>query len=305
MKNAIGNVGFGLIGQRWALVFAHAGHDVVCYDPDSATWDRFKVQRAALEADLIALNGAPARLGDITFSTDLGALREVGFVQENGPEDLGLKQTLLAGIEDNVNDDVIIASSSSALAVTQMQLNCRVPGRVVLGHPFNPVHLMLLVEIVGGEQTDPDTIERARRFYQTIGKEPVVLNREVTGHIALRLMGAMWREAIAMIRDDVASAEDIDRAFIYGPGVKWTLQGSFISNHLGADGMEEFLKKYGTTYQDIWNDLGTACLDDDTRARVVQSTNGAVNARSPDALRTQRDAGLVAMLGVVRDHGAL
>lgn len=306
MAERIGIIGFGLIGQRWALAFAEAGHAVQCHDPDPAQWDHFSETRAALEADMRALRDTPPAPGVITFSTDMAeALREVDFVQESGPERLELKQDLLARIEDHVRDDVIIASSSSALIVSEMQARCRLPGRIVLGHPFNPAHLMPLVEIVGGRLTDSAACARAHALYESIGKKPVVLNREVTGHIALRLMGGMWREAIAMIREGVASAEDIDRAFIYGPGVKWTLQGSFISNHLGADGIEAFLRKYGPTYQAIWDDLGQATFDDETAELVAASTRAAVAGREDDDLRRERDAGLVEMLRVVARHGAL
>ncbi len=306
MAERIGIVGFGLIGQRWALAFAEAGHEVSACDPDPAQWDRFTAARPALEADMRALRDTPPAPGPISFSTDMaGALAGVDFVQENGPERLDLKQALLAEIEDHVRDEVVIASSSSALIVSDMQAHCRLPGRVVLGHPFNPAHLMPLVEVVGGARTDPAACTRARDLYTSIGKKPVMLNREVTGHIALRLMGGMWREAIAMIREGVASAEDIDRAFIYGPGVKWTLQGSFISNHLGADGIEDFLRKYGPTYRAIWDDLGDAALDERTAALVAASTRAAVAGRDDDDLRRERDAGLVEMLRVVARHGAL
>lgn len=140
----IGIVGFGMIGQRWAVAFAHAGHRVTCYDPDASRWSGFEASRAALERDLAALRGSPSPQGTITFSTDMAAaLSGADFVQENGPERLDLKQALLAEIETHVAQDTVIASSSSALAVTQMQALCRHPGRVVLGHPFNPAHLML------------------------------------------------------------------------------------------------------------------------------------------------------------------
>ena len=306
MAERIGIVGFGLIGQRWALAFAEAGHDVSCHDPDPAQWRQFEKARPALVADMRALRGTPPAVGRITFSTDMAeALRDVDFVQENGPERLELKQELLARIEDHVREDVVVASSSSALIVSEMQARCRVPGRVVLGHPFNPAHLMPLVEIVGGRLTDPAACRRAHALYEAIGKKPVTMNREVTGHIALRLMGAMWREAISMIGEGVASAADIDRAFIYGPGVKWTLQGSFISNHLGAGGIEDFLVKYGPTYQAIWNDLGGAELDPETAGMICRATREAVAGREEDELRPDRDAGLVEMLRVVARHGAL
>lgn len=302
----IGVVGFGIIGQRWAAAFMHAGLTVRAYDPDAGQWSRFGDVQPALLADLDALHGPAMHMGGITFSTDMGeALEGTGFVQENGPEQLELKQALLSEIERHVGDDCIIASSSSALSVSAMQSQCAQPGRVVLGHPFNPAHLMPLVEIVGGERTRPETVAAARDFYDSIGKKPVVLNREITGHLALRLMGAMWREAIALASAGVASVADIDRAFMYGPGPKWTLQGSFISNHLNAEGIEAFFRKYGGTYQDIWDDLGSAVLDEKTTTAVATSMSTAVQGRSHEQLRAERDEGLIEILRALNRHGAL
>lgn len=301
----VGIVGFGVIGQRWAACFAHAGHAVRVFDP-AAKQAVFRDALPVLMADLDALKGQTGVPGTIDhFPTLAEALEGVDFVQENGPEDLTLKRRLLAEIEGHLSDDVMIASSSSALLVSEMQVDCRVPGRVVLGHPFNPAHLMPLVEIVGGKATDPETVLRARAIYEAIGKKPVTLNREVTGHIALRLMGAMWREAIALVRDGVASVEDIDRAFMYGPGPKWTLQGSFISNSLNARDMEDFLRKYGPTYQAIWDTLLDARLDEPTMRAAAASTAVAVGGRSQDELRAAREAGLVGILRTVAEHGSL
>jgi carnitine 3-dehydrogenase len=305
-KLTVGIVGFGVIGQRWAAAFAHAGHDVRAFDPDLERDTAFRETLPGLMADLDALGGTATERGRIDFHTSMAeALSGVDFVQENGPEKIELKRKLLAEIEQHVGDTVVIASSSSALLVSDMQTECRLPGRIVLGHPFNPVHLMPLVEIVGGTLTAPEALVRAKAIYDGIGKKAVVLNREITGHLALRLMGAMWREAIALVRDGVASVEDVDRAFIYGPGPKWTLQGSFISNQLNAAGMEDFLRKYGPTYQAIWDTLLDAKLDEATISAVAASTADAVKGRGQEQLRTEREAGLIAMLQSVAKHGAL
>ena len=304
-KLSIGVIGFGVIGQRWAACFAHAGHDVRVFDPGEDRAEAFRAASPGLFADLDALNG-PAEPGAVeVFATLAEALSGVDFVQENGPEVLALKRRLLADIESHIGEEVVIASSSSALLVSDMQAECARPERIVLGHPFNPVHLMPLVEIVSGERTSPETITFARGFYEAIGKKPVTLNREVTGHLALRLMGAMWREAIALVRDGVASVEDVDRAFVYGPGPKWTLQGSFISNQLNAAGMEDFLRKYGPTYQAIWDTLLDARLDEETIRTIAASTAEAVGGRSQQQLREEREAGLVEILKAVSAHGAL
>ena len=306
MRGPIGVVGLGTIGQRWAATFAHHGYEVSCYDPDPARWQAFQALHPALIDDLERLAPARTARGPVRFSSDLGkALAGVAFVQESGPERLDLKQELLAAIERNVGDDVAIASSSSALLVSDMQANCARPQRIVLAHPFNPVHLMPLVEIVGGRDTAPEVIEQTRAFYEALGKKPAVLRKEVTGHLALRLMGAMWREAIALVESGVASAEDVDRAFCYGPGPKWTLQGSFISNHLNAEGIEAFLTKYGKTYQDIWDDLGDARLEPATIAHVSREVRAAIGERSDAELRDQRDAGLVDLLRVMTQRAAL
>ncbi|WP_066469513.1 3-hydroxyacyl-CoA dehydrogenase NAD-binding domain-containing protein [Bosea sp. WAO] len=305
-RGPIGVVGLGTIGQRWAATFAHHGYEVSCYDPDPERWQAFQALHPALIDDLERL--APARVarGPIRFSSDLGkALSGAAFIQESGPERLDLKQDLLAAIERHVGEDVVIASSSSALLVSEMQAKCARPQRVVLAHPFNPVHLMPLVEIVGGRDTAPEVVEQTRAFYEALGKKPAVLRKEVTGHLALRLMGAMWREAIALVESGVASAEDVDRAFCYGPGPKWTLQGSFISNHLNADGIESFLTKYGKTYQDIWDDLGDAKLQPETITRVSREVREAIGERSDAELRNQRDAGLVDLLRVMTQRAAL
>ncbi|TIO09392.1 3-hydroxyacyl-CoA dehydrogenase NAD-binding domain-containing protein [Mesorhizobium sp.] len=305
-KMIIGIVGFGVIGQRWTACFAHAGHAVRVFDPTDRREAAFSETLPALMSDLDALKGAAVAPGSIRlFPTLAETLEGVDFVQENGPEDLPLKRHLLAQIEDHVGDEVIIASSSSALLVSDMQAECRLPGRIVLGHPFNPAHLMPLVEIVGGKATDPRTVARARAIYEATGKKPVTLNREVTGHIALRLMGAMWREAIALVRDGVASVEDVDRAFMYGPGPKWTLQGSFISNSLNADGIEDFLRKYGPTYQAIWDTLLDAKLDPETIRAITASTDAAADGRSQEELKAAREAGLVGILKTVAERGAL
>lgn len=305
-KQTIGIVGFGVIGQRWAAAFSHAGHPVRAYDPSPEKEASFRQGFPQLKADLDALKPGAEVQGEIAVFTSMTeALSGVDFVQENGPEKLEIKCGLLAEIERHVGDDVIIASSSSALLVSEMQKECRLPGRIVLGHPFNPAHLMPLVEIVGGRLTDPFAVETARALYEEMGKKPVVMNREITGHLALRLMGAMWREAIALVRDGVASVEDVDRAFVYGPGPKWTLQGSFISNQLNASGMDDFLRKYGATYEAIWDTLLDARLDEATIAAVTASTASAVRGRSQEQLKVEREAGLITMLKDIAKHGAL
>lgn len=298
-------VGLGTIGMRWAAVFAHAGLEVHAQDPDPKAWDRFQQALPDLLADLQRLQPARTAAGALRFFADIeDAVRTADFIQENAPERMEVKCQVLQAIDAAAPARAIIASSSSALQVSDFQQGCTHPQRVVLGHPFNPAHIMPLVEVAGGTLSAPEAVEGARCFYESIGKKPVVMRRELTGHLALRLMGAMWREAIALVAEGSVSVEDIDRAFRYGPGPKWTLQGSFISNHLGAEGLESFLEKYGPTYEMIWKDLRpTPQLDAATRAAMVSGTQAALGSRSDAQLRQERDEGLIELLSLQQRHG--
>lgn len=302
-------IGLGTIGVRWAAVFAHAGLKVYAYDPNEHAFGQLQDALPALLADLDAAGfpGTEAP-GEITNAPDLeSAVDGCDFVQENAPEDLDLKRRLIAQIDAAAAPDIIIASSSSALFVSDFQVDCTHPERVVLGHPFNPAHLMPLVEVVGGRRTAEWAVETAVSLYERIGKKPVVLRGELVGHLALRLMGGMWREAIALMAEGVVTASDVDRAFRYGPGPKWTLQGSFISNHLGANGIEDFLDKYGETYGAIWRDLRPSPeLDTKTQRLIVEQTEILTGGKPVSQLIAARDAGLIELLRLMQrvDNGS-
>jgi carnitine 3-dehydrogenase len=296
MTAPVAVVGLGTIGMRWVARFCAAGLTVAAYDPDPAAAARCAAALPDLLAEVAALRPGPAPTAPHFAASLADAVRGAGMVQECAPERIALKRTLLADIDAAAPRDAVIASSSSALLVSDMQADCAHPERVVLGHPFNPAHLMPLVEVVGGRRTAPDTVARVRAFYEAIGAKPVVLHRELPGHLALRLMAAMWREAIHLVITGAASPADVDRAFQYGPGPKWTLQGAFISNHLNAAGMESFLERYGDVYQALFDDLGAPNLDAATRAAVVAATRAAIGGRDDATLRRERDAGLVRLL---------
>ncbi len=298
-------IGLGTIGMRWATVFTHFGFDVCAQDPDAQAWNHYQHERGKLAKELQQLHPIHTQPGTIRFTTDIDvAVANADFIQENAPENLGLKRQLMQQIGHAAPAHALIASSSSAFAVSDFQAECPQAERIVLGHPFNPAHLMPLVEVVGGQHTRQETVDAAVQFYERIGKKPVVLQRELPGHLALRLMGAMWREAIALVLEGSVSVKDIDRAFQYGPGPKWTLQGSFISNALGAESMEDFLQKYSQTYHDIWQDLrATPDLHDiNTRTAIIDGTQAAAQPQTRQEIQEARDAGLIELLGIQQKY---
>ena len=248
---AIGTVGVvatGYVGSAWVAFFLARGLDVRVFVRRQEAEDEPHGAVARMWPDLgghLAPGADPAR---VRVFTDLAqAMKGCDFVQENAAEQLDLKRRLLAEMDAVLPPDVLIASSTSSLPVTEMQQLCRHPERCVLGHPFTPTHLLRLVEVVGGDQTDPDAVDAAIATYAHWGKVPVRLNREVFGHIGNRLAGALWREAVSLLVEGVASAEDIDKALVEGPGRKWCIPGPFESYHLsgGSGGIRRFLETFG------------------------------------------------------------
>src|SRR5579871_4595194 len=224
----LGLLGTGVIGGGWAARALHFGIDVIAADvkPEMEGWIRGAVQNA--EPALARLTFAPLPpKGKLTFTTDLLAMaKQVDFIQENIPEQLELKQRVLADVSRVAPADVIIASSTSGLMPTDLQRSMSAPERFLVAHPFNPVYLLPLVELVGGERTAPETIEAARRFYTYIGMHALHVRREIPGHLTDRLQEALWREILHLINDGVASTGELDDAIVYGPGLRWAGMGT-------------------------------------------------------------------------------
>ncbi|MGH8777947.1 3-hydroxyacyl-CoA dehydrogenase NAD-binding domain-containing protein [Paraburkholderia sp.] len=293
-------VGTGVIGASWAAYFLAQGLTVRATDPDPGARDRLT---AAVEQHWptlvrcgLAENASPDNL---SFHDALeAALVGAQFVQESGPERLDLKQALFARIDAALAPDVIIASSSSGLLMSDVQAACVHPQRVVLGHPFNPPHLVPLVEVIGGRLTSPDTIRRALDFYRTIGKRPINPHKEIKGHIANRLQAALWREAFHLVSTGTASVRDIDDAIAYGPGLRWAVMGPFANLHLsgGAGGMRHLLEHLGGPIESWWADLGTPVLTAELKQVVIEGTDAALAGRSANDLAAQRDELILAML---------
>lgn len=302
-------IGCGSIGASWAALFLAQGLTVTAFDINAAaeTSLRKLVTNALPVLKSLGLQKSPFASADsIIFTTDLKeALQHADFVQENGPERLELKQRLFENMAGLVRSDVILATSSSGLTCSSIQegmLASSQPGRVVVGHPFNPPHLIPLVEVVGGTHTSQDTIDRTMSFYNAMGKKAVHVKKETVGHIANRLQAALMREMLSMLQNDTCSISDIDDAMAYGPGLRWGIMGPNMLFHLaggenGAQHMADHLLEPVTT----WWAKEDPVLDDALKKKWVEGTMDAVRERHFDDLVTQRDSELVRLLNLRKE----
>jgi len=294
-------VGTGVIGASWAALFLARGLEVVATDPAPGAEARLRkfvaVAWPALER-LGLSNGAS--LSNLTFTADLAeALKGVDFVQENGPERVDFKQKLYGQLDALLPSDVIIASSSSGITMSEIQVGATTyPDRCIIGHPFNPPHLIPLVEIVGGDETSEATIQRAEEFYTSIGKRTVRLNKELPGHVANRLQAALAREVYYLVAEGVLSAADVDTALSYGPGLRWGLMGNMMLNHLGggAGGIEHFFEQFAGPLQASWQGLGSPELTLAVQETLISSVQDEVGSRTIEDLEAERDELLLGLL---------
>lgn len=291
---AVAVVGCGTVGASWAALFTAHGLDVAAYDPSPGAEDRLRAFVDHARAQLAEL-GAQGD-GRLRFTTELAeALHEADFVQENAPEDEALKRRMLAEIETLTSDGAIVASSTSALLRSGIVADCRRPGRFIVAHPFNPPHLVPLVELVG---EDEGIVARAAAFYQSLGRRPVVLQREMVGHIANRLASALYQEAVYLVEQGVASVADIDAALCNGPGLRWAAMGPHMTYHLGggSGGIERYLSHWGASQTKRWASLGRPALTPELQARIVAGVAEEANGRSIPELEERRDRALLAIL---------
>lgn len=306
----LGLLGTGVIGGGWAARALHFGIDVIAADvkPEMEAWIRGAVENA--EPALARLTFAPLPpKGRLSFTTRLEEMaRAADFIQENIPEQLPLKQRVLAEVSRHAPADVVIASSTSGLMPTDLQRDMQHPERLLVGHPFNPVYLLPLVELVGGAKTAPATIEAAAQFYTYIGMHPLKVRREVPGHLTDRLQEAMWREILHMVNEDVATTGELDDSIIYGPGLRWAGMGMNLIYHLagGETGMRHMLEQFGPALKWPWTKLEAPELTPTLIDRMVEGTRAEAAGRSIRELERLRDSYLVAIQQVLRqfDLGA-
>lgn len=297
-------VGTGVIGAGWAARFLFHGLDVVATDPSPDAADRLRESVENVWPALTALIPTPPPRGKLRFEPDLAkAIAPADFVQENAPENEALKRSLLAEISRAARPDIPIASSSSGLLPSRIQSDCLAPERVLIGHPFNPVYLLPLVETLGGEQTDPTVLDQAETFYTSIGMHPLRVRREVEGYISDRLQEAMWREILHMVKDGIATTDEIDRAIAYGPGLRWAGMGTCLTFHLagGAGGMRHMLEHFGPVLELPWTHLKAPELTPELIERMATGCEAQAAGRSVRELEQQRDDYLVSVLKALHD----
>lgn len=293
-------IGTGTIGASWAALCLAKGLDVVAYDVDSSREEMLRrfIDQAWPALEALGSPGGNAT-GRLRFETDLEkTCADAHFVQENAPENEAMKVELIARIDRVLPREAVISSSSSALLISNLQKGCRFPERVVLGHPFNPPHIVPLVEVVGGELTSSETTQRAFEFYRGLGKTPILLAKEMSGHVANRIQSAVFREAVHLLAEGVASVEDIDAAIRDGPGLRWALMGPFLTFHLGGGpgGVQAYLSHFAKLHVALWAELGNPELTDELQRRIVADLAVATSHRDLNTLLEQRDAGLVRIL---------
>jgi len=298
MKIAI--IGTGVIGAGWAARCLAHGHDVLAWDPAVGAERslRAKVANAwpALTRQGLAEGADVARLRFVGELED--AVRDADFIQESAPEVEDLKRGLLARVDAAVRADVVIASSSSGLLPTRFQVDCTHPERVLVGHPFNPVYLLPLVEVLGGAATDAAYLDSATEFYRGIGMRPLRVRTEIPGYISDRLQEALWREILHMVAEGVATTDELDDAIRFGPGLRWSFMGTCLIFHMagGDAGMRHMLEQFGPALKLPWTKLEAPELTDELIDRMVAGTMAQAGGRSVADLERYRDDALISVM---------
>src|SRR5712671_3426332 len=294
-------IGTGVIGASWSSLFLAKGLQVIATDiaPTAEAALRKFVETAWPALKRLGLSPGASQ-SNLKFTAALEqAVGGVDLVQENGPERIDFKRKLYGQLDELLAADVIIASSSSGLTMSAIQSACDLhPERCVIGHPFNPPHLVPLVEIVGGAKTSEATIERAAEFYTSIGKRTVRLHKEVPGHVANRLQAALGREVYHLVAEGVVSVADVDTALCWGPGLRWGVMGQVLLNHLGGGegGIEHFFAQFTGPMTAWWKVLGSPVLTPELQQTLIDGVHAEVGSRSIDELAAQRDEALLGLL---------
>lgn len=302
-------IGTGVIGAGWAAYFLARGFDVTGWDPHPEARERARRlidQVWPTMAQLgLAKDASPSRL--TLTDTIEAAMEGVQFIQENAPERLPLKQELLARIDALTAAGIVISSSTSGFPVSELQARCSRPERIVVSHPFNPPYLMPLVEVLGGGRTAQDAVDWAASFYEATGKVAIKLKAEMPGFVANRLQEAIWREALQLIAGGKATVEDINRAMVYGPGLRWAFMGPFLQSQItgGTGGIEHSLNQFTPEIREPWCYAPMIEMTPALRKALVEGAHKAADGRSTEQLIEARDRLLVALLNAIKTAGPM
>ncbi len=301
-------VGTGVIGASWAAQYLARGFDVVATDPapNAEANLRTYVDEAWPALTTIGLSRGASRARLSFAPTMKAALSEADLVQENGPERPDFKIKLFADMDDATPPDSLIASSSSGITMSVMQSGCKRPERCVIGHPFNPPHIIPLVEVVGGAKTSPAAIQQAMSFYAAIGKKPILLHKELSGHVGNRLQAAVYREVMHLIQQGVLSVADADDAVSWGPGLRWGVMGPSLQWHLGGGpgGIKHFMEHLMDPLAGMMKTLGTPEITPDLKRTIVEGVLQEAGPRSVEQLAHEENELLVGLLGLRAQRGA-
>ena len=307
---SVGIVGTGVIGSSWAAFYASKGFMVKMYDVDPSLCQKgLRMAKDYLEVlrahGLLPDKDCKKAIADTTVVNDLTeAVKDVQLVQESTAENYEVKHQVFKVMDAETSPDVILASSSSGLLMTEIQKATQHPERCLIAHPFNPPHLILLVELVPGEQTDDNTISKMKTFFEDLGKVPVVLKKEVPGHIANRLAAALWREAIDIVLKGIASVEDVDKALFAGPGIRWAFMGQHLIYHLGGGegGIEQFIDHLGPAFEQWWKSMDTwTSLPPEAKNILAEGVKEELRGKSLTEMTQWRDDTLIKLLKLIQE----
>lgn len=302
----VGIAGTGLIGAGWAARCLYRGIDVIAFDVTPAAEARLKAQIKTAWPSLEALLGKRKIKGKLKFTTDLKEMAsKAQFIHEAAPEREELKIRLFRDIDTIAAPDVIISSSSSGFLPSNLQSQCtHHPERVLIGHPFNPVYLLPLVETVPGEKTSAEAMDRAGTYFEAIGMQVLRLKKEIMGYVCDRLQEALWREALHILDKDIGTTGDIDDSIVYSAGMRWAFMGSFLTYHVagGPGGMRDFIKQFDPTLELDWTDLKFPKWNAALEQRLVEGCEKQAGGRSVAAIEAKRNAVLVDMMKLFRKH---
>ncbi|WLR47249.1 3-hydroxyacyl-CoA dehydrogenase NAD-binding domain-containing protein [Halobacillus litoralis] len=299
-------VGTGVIGNGWITRMLAQGYDVVATDPAEGAEERMRraVDQAWPYVEALGLAEGASK-DRLTFEKELAdAVKDADFIHENVPEVEELKQTVLKNIDQHAKSDALIGSSTSGIMPSELQANLEHPERVVVAHPFHPVYILPLVEVVAGKQTTTENVDKAKAFYESLNMSVLLVRHEIEGHIADRLIEAIWRESLHIVNEGIATTEEVDKAFTHGAGMRYAQYGPFLTFHLagGEGGMRHMLKQFGPALKKPWTKLEAPELTDELYEKVVTGCEEQSNGMSMSELDQNRNEFLIRLYDLVQEY---